>query len=43
MTLGEYRSTTERLLSNLQIRSIATRDEQAAAGYAELMDLMFSS
>lgn len=33
----------ERLLSNLQIQSFATRDEQEVAGYAELMDLVFSS
>lgn len=33
----------ERLLSNLQIKSFGTRDEQEVAGYAELMDLVFSS
>jgi len=33
----------ERLLSNLQIKSFATRDEQEVAGYAELMDLVFSA
>ena len=33
----------ERLLSNLEIRSFATRDEQEVAGYAQLMDLVFSS
>lgn len=33
----------ERLLSNLQIRSFATRDEQEVAGYAEVMELAFSS
>ena len=33
----------ERLLSNLDIQSFATRDEQEVAGYAELMDLVFSS
>ncbi len=33
----------EQLLSNLEIRSFATRDEQEVAGYAELMDLVFSS
>ena len=33
----------ERLLSNLQVKSFATRDEQEVAGYAELMDLVFSS
>ena len=33
----------ERLLSNLQIKSFATRDEQEVAGYAELMDLAFNS
>lgn len=32
-----------RLLSNLEIQSFATRDEQEVAGYAELMDLVFSS
>lgn len=31
----------ERLLSNLQIKTFATRDEQEVAGYAELMDLVF--
>lgn len=33
----------ERLLSNLEIKSFATRDEQEVAGYAELMNLMLSS
>ncbi len=33
----------ERLLSKLDIKSFATRDEQEVAGYAELMDLVFSS
>jgi Fic family protein len=33
----------ERLLSNLETRSFFTRDEQEVAGYAELMDLVFSS
>jgi Fic family protein len=33
----------ERLLSNLAIQSFDTRDEQEVAGYAELMDLLFSS
>lgn len=33
----------ERLLSNFQIQSFATRDEQEVAGYAELMDVVFSS
>jgi len=33
----------KRLLSNLQIKSFATRDEQEVAGYAEVMDLVFSS
>jgi len=33
----------ERLLSNLEIQSFATRDEQEVAGYAALMDLVFSS
>ena len=31
----------ERLLSNLEIRSFATRDEQEVAGYAQVMDLLF--
>jgi Fic family protein len=33
----------EQLLSNLQISSFATRDQQEVAGYAELMELVFSS
>jgi Fic family protein len=33
----------EKLLSNLAILSFETRDEQEVAGYAELMDLVFSS
>lgn len=33
----------ERLLSNLQIKSFETRDEQEVAGYAEVMELVFSS
>ncbi|MCK6409689.1 MAG: Fic family protein, partial [Thauera sp.] len=33
----------ERLLSNLQIKSFATRDEQEVVGYAEVMELVFSS
>ncbi|WP_048437988.1 Fic family protein [Caenimonas sp. SL110] len=33
----------ERLLSNLRIKSFATRDEQEVAGYAEVMELVFSS
>jgi Fic family protein len=33
----------ERLLSNLAIQSFETRDEQEVAGYADLMDLVFSS
>jgi Fic family protein len=33
----------ERLLSNLEIRSLATRDEQEVAGYAETMELLFQS
>ncbi len=33
----------ERLLSNLAIQSFETRDEQEVAGYAELMDLVFSA
>ena len=33
----------ERLLSNIAIQSFDSRDEQEVAGYAELMDLIFSS
>lgn len=33
----------ERLLSNLQVKSFTTRDEQEVAGYAEVMELVFSS
>ena len=33
----------EKLLSNLSIQAFETRDEQEVAGYAELMDLVFSS
>jgi Fic family protein len=33
----------ERLLSNLQIKSFDTRDEQEVAGYAEAMELVFQS
>src|SRR5574340_1755146 len=33
----------EQLLSNLEIKSFATRDEQEVAGYAELMDLVGSN
>ncbi len=33
----------ERLLSNLEIKAFATRDEQEVAGYAEVMDQVFSS
>jgi len=33
----------EKLLSNLAIPSFETRDEQEVAGYAELMDLVFTS
>ena len=33
----------ERLLSNLEIQSFDTRDEQEVAGYAEVMDQLFSS
>lgn len=32
----------ERLLSNLAIKSFDTRDEQEVAGYADVMDLVFS-
>lgn len=31
------------MLSNLEVKSFATRDEQEVAGYAEVMDLVFSS
>ena len=33
----------ERLLSNIEIKSFTSRDEQEVAGYAELMYLVFSS
>jgi Fic family protein len=33
----------ERLLSNLQTKSFTTRDEQEVAGYAAVMELVFSS
>src|ERR1700710_598448 len=33
----------ERLLSNLAIKSFASRDEQEVAGYAEVMETVFSS
>ena len=33
----------ERLLSNLQIKTFATCDEQEVAGYAAVMELVFSS
>ncbi len=33
----------ERLLSGLQIKTFATRDEQEVAGYAEVMELVFSA
>ena len=33
----------ESLLSNLQIKTFTTRDEQEVAGYSEVMDLVFSS
>ena len=33
----------DKLLSNLAIQSFETRDEQEVAGYAELMDLVYSS
>ena len=33
----------EQLLSNLEVQSFATRDEQEVAGYAGLMELVFSS
>ena len=33
----------EQLLSNLEIKSFTTRDEQEVAGYSELMELVFSA
>lgn len=33
----------ERLLSNLQIKSFETRDEQEVAGYADVMELLFNA
>ena len=33
----------EHMLSNLEIKSFATRDQQEVAGYAELMSLVYSS
>lgn len=33
----------ETLMSNIEIRSFATRDEQEVAGYAEAMDLVFEA
>lgn len=33
----------ERLLSNLQIKSFSSRDEQEVAGYAKVMELVFTS
>ena len=33
----------ERLLSNVEIKSSRTRDEQEVAGYAETMELLFQS
>ena len=33
----------ERLLTNLEIKAFATRDEQEVAGYAEVMELIFSA
>jgi Fic family protein len=33
----------ERLLSNLQIESFASRDEQVVAGYAKVMETVFQS
>ena len=33
----------EKLLANLEIKSFDTRDEQEVAGYAELMELVFSA
>ena len=36
-------SDVERLLSNIEIRHFATRDEQEVAGYAEAMETVFAS
>ena len=36
-------SDVERLLSNIEIRHFATRDEQEVAGYAEVMETVFAS
>ena len=33
----------ERLLSNLQIQKFSTRDEQEVAGYAKVMEMVFTS
>ena len=33
----------ERLLNNMEIKSFSTRDEQEVAGYAEVMDLIFTA
>lgn len=33
----------ERLLANVEIKAVATRDEQEVAGYAEVMDLIFGA
>ena len=36
-------SDVERLLSNIEVRHFATRDEQEVAGYAEVMETIFAS
>jgi Fic family protein len=36
-------SDVARLLSNIEVRHFATRDEQEAAGYAEVMETVFAS
>jgi Fic family protein len=36
-------SDVERLLSNLQIQKFSTRDEQEVAGYAKVMEMVFTS
>ena len=36
-------SDVERLLSNIEIRDFATRDEQEVAGYAQVMETIFAS
>src|SRR3546814_4955351 len=33
----------EKLITNLEIKSFSTRDEQEVAGYADIMELIYSS